>query len=240
MEVVLSAVASDIVGRLVSFLIGKFHEPASTDDDVVVKLQRALLRARVVVEEAEARQVTNRAMLLQLHRLRGEMCRGSYVLDAFTRRAVDPSRGSHAMASWSPAGLPERLESGRTGGQVVSAVVNTLEAALNDMKEEFVVLLGACPRLNRQPYCAYLFMERCMFGRQMEKEQIIRFLRKISMSSRSLVLTRSGNGRWSSMPVSTRGCGVTSPRFITSEVTILIYYRAMTTMTTMIIINIKV
>ena len=225
MEVVLSAVASDIVGRLVSFLIGKFHEPASTDDDVVVKLQRALLRARVVVEEAEARQVTNRAMLLQLHRLRGEMCRGSYVLDAFTRRAVDPSRGSHAMAS------------GRTGGQVVSAVVNTLEAALNDMKEEFVVLLGACPRLNRQPYCAYLFMERCMFGRQMEKEQIIRFLRKISMSSRSLVLTRSGNGRWSSMPVSTRGCGVTSPRFITSEVTILIYYRAMTTM---IIINIKV
>jgi hypothetical protein len=54
-------------------------------------------------------------------------------------------------------------------------VLNTLEAALSDMKE-FVVLLGACPRLNRQPYCAYLFMERCMFGRQMEKEQIICFL----------------------------------------------------------------
>jgi hypothetical protein len=138
---------------------------------LVVRLRRALLRARIVVEEAEARQVTNRAMLLQLNQLRGEMCRGSYVLDAFMRRAVDdPSRGS-------PAGLPELLESGRTrtGGQVVSAVVNTLEAALSDMTE-FVVLLGACPRLNRQPYCAYLFMERCMFGRQMEKEQIIGFL----------------------------------------------------------------
>ncbi|XP_066314118.1 disease resistance protein RGA2-like [Miscanthus floridulus] len=177
MEVLLSAVASDIVSRLVSFLISKFQEAGSTDDDVV-RLQRALLRARVVVEEAEARQVSNRAMLLQLNQLRGEMCRGSYVLDAFMRRAVDPCRGSHAMASRSPAGLAERLESGstRTGGQVISAVLNTLEAALSDMKEEFVVLLGACPRLNRQPYCAYLFMERCMFGRQMEKEQIIGFL----------------------------------------------------------------
>ena len=109
MEVLLSAVASDIVGRLVSFLISKFQEAGSTDDDVV-RLQRALLRARVVVEEAKARQVTNRAMLLQLNQLRGEMCRGSYVLDAFMRRAVDPCRGSHAMASRSPAGLAERLE----------------------------------------------------------------------------------------------------------------------------------
>jgi len=83
MEVLLSAVASDLVGRLVSFLISKFAEPGSTDD--VVRLQRSLLRAQAVVEEAEARQVTSRAMLLQLNHLRGEMCRGSYVLDAFRR-----------------------------------------------------------------------------------------------------------------------------------------------------------
>jgi hypothetical protein len=56
---------------------------------LVVRLRRALLRARIVVEEAEARQVTNRAMLLQLNQLRGEMCRGSYVLDAFMRPAED-------------------------------------------------------------------------------------------------------------------------------------------------------
>jgi hypothetical protein len=164
-------------------------------------------------------------MLLQLNQLRGEMCRGSYVLDAFMRRAVDdPSRGS-------PAGLPELLESGRTrtGGQVVSAVVNTLEAALSDMTE-FVVLLGACPRLN-------LFMERCMFGRQMEKEQIICFLLQPATAQDFDVLpivgpqslTRSGSGRWSSMPVSMTGCEITSPRFITSEVTIsILVYRVMT------------
>jgi len=76
--------------------------------------------------------------------------------------------------------MPWRVVVARAGThsrQVVSVVVNTLEAALSDMKEEFVVLLGTCPRLNRQPYCAYLFMERCMmFGRQMEKEQSIGFL----------------------------------------------------------------
>lgn len=172
MEALLSAVASDLVGRLISFLISKFQEPGSTTtDDDVVRLQRALLRARVVVEEAEARQVTNRAMLLQLNQLRGEMCRGAYVLDAFTRRAVERSRRRpHATARRS-LGLPPGSDA--TGE--LSVLVDTLEAALSDMRE-FIVLLGACPRLNRQPYSFYLFMETCMFGRQIEKEQIVSFL----------------------------------------------------------------
>ncbi|CAO2203083.1 unnamed protein product [Urochloa humidicola] len=170
MEALLSAVASDLVGRLVSFLVSKFQEPGSTGD-VVVRLQSALLRARAVVEEAEGRQVTNRAMLLQLHQLRGEMCRCAYVLDAFTSRAIQPSRRrSHAMASGSLGLCPGSDATGR-----LSTAVERMEAALTDMKE-FVVLLGACPRLNRQPYSAYLYMERCMFGRQMEKEQILSFL----------------------------------------------------------------
>jgi hypothetical protein len=172
MEALLSAVASDLVGRLISFLISKLQEPCSTSDDVG-RLQRALLRARIVVEEAEARQVTNRAMLLQLNQLRGEMCRGAYVLDASTRRAVESSRRKpHATASRSLV-LPPGLGSDATGGLPV--VVVSLEAALSDMRE-FVVLLGACPRLNRQPYSTYLFAERCMFGRQIEKEQIFSFL----------------------------------------------------------------
>ena len=167
MEVLLSAVASDLVGRLVSFLISKFAEPGSTDD--VVRLQRSLLRARVVVEEAEARQLTSRAMLLQLNHLRGEMCRGSYVLDAFRRRAALPGR------SYATARRPLALPSGRDAAGGLSVAVESMEAALGDMKE-FVVLLGGCPRVGRQPYSAYLFMESCMFGRQMEKEQIVSFL----------------------------------------------------------------
>ncbi|CAO2180417.1 unnamed protein product [Urochloa humidicola] len=172
METLMSAVASDLVGRLVSFLISKFQELSSADGDVVVRLQRALLRARVVVEEAEARQVTNRTMLLQLNQLRGEMCRGAYLLDALTRRAVEPTRRrSHATAASRSFQLPRG--GGARGG--LSAAVESMEAALTDMKE-FVVLLGGRPLLNRQPYSTYLYMERCMFGRQMEKEQVVSFL----------------------------------------------------------------
>ncbi|CAO2198448.1 unnamed protein product [Urochloa humidicola] len=172
MEALLSAVASDLVGRLISFLICKFQEPPGSAVADIIRLQRALLRARLVVEEADARLVTNRAMLQQLNQLRGEMCRGAYVLDAFTRRAIEPTRRrSQAMAASRSLGL--RRGSDATGE--LSVLVLSMEAALSDMKE-FVVLLGACPRLNRQPYNTYLYMERCMFGRQMEKEQIVSFL----------------------------------------------------------------
>jgi hypothetical protein len=41
---------------------------------------------------------------------------------------------------------------------------------------EFVMLLGSCPRLPREPYCTYLFMDKCMFGRHAEKEHVINFL----------------------------------------------------------------
>ncbi|TVU07001.1 hypothetical protein EJB05_47040, partial [Eragrostis curvula] len=156
MNVLLSAVASELAGRLVSFLIAKYLEASATNnDDTAVKLQRALLRARVVVEEAEGRQIANQAMLLQLRQLRRALCRGAYALDAFR---------------WRVLGDPNRRRSLAT----VSRCRSCLEAALRDVRE-LVVLLDGCPRVARQPYSAYLFMERCMFGRQLEKEEIIGF-----------------------------------------------------------------
>ncbi|KAL6849886.1 hypothetical protein ACP4OV_020513 [Aristida adscensionis] len=171
MELLLSAVASDLIGRLVSFIIRRHQEPGGTMDDID-RLQRALLRAGAIVEEAESRQIANQAMLLQLNQLRRDMCRGSYVLDAFMRRAILPRRRS-ANQSRPFISLPPPGSDGTEDR--LAAVARNLEAALSDMKE-FVVLLCGCPRLNRQPYSAYLFMESCMFGRQMEKEQIVGFL----------------------------------------------------------------
>ncbi len=40
-----------------------------------------------------------------------------------------------------------------------------------------------CPRILRQPYNTYLFMERCMFGWHMEKDHIIDFLMQPSIFS---------------------------------------------------------
>ncbi|KAL6592362.1 hypothetical protein ACP70R_049415 [Stipagrostis hirtigluma subsp. patula] len=128
MEVLLSAVDSDLIGRLVSFLIRKYQDPGAADD--IVSLQRALLRASAVVEEAEGRQIANRAMLLLLNRLKGQMCRDSFVVRV--RRLHEASRSLLPPGSDGADGL---------------AVVESLEAALSDMRE-FVVLLS-CTRGGR-------------------------------------------------------------------------------------------
>uniref|UniRef100_A0ACD6AQI7 Uncharacterized protein n=1 Tax=Avena sativa TaxID=4498 RepID=A0ACD6AQI7_AVESA len=41
---------------------------------------------------------------------------------------------------------------------------------------EFVILLGGCERISRRPYDAYLYIDNFMFGRHVEKQQILRFL----------------------------------------------------------------
>nr|CAB3472696.1 unnamed protein product [Digitaria exilis] len=56
----------------------------SNTDNKVSRLQRLLLRASTVVEEAEGRQITNRGMLLQLKKLKEVTYRGYYVLDTKT------------------------------------------------------------------------------------------------------------------------------------------------------------
>jgi hypothetical protein len=40
---------------------------------------------------------------------------------------------------------------------------------IGDIKE-FVVFMASYPPFHRQPYSAHLFIDRCMFGRHMEKE----------------------------------------------------------------------
>ncbi|KAF0926890.1 hypothetical protein E2562_027744 [Oryza meyeriana var. granulata] len=47
------------------------------------RLQRLLLRVRIIVEEADERLITNQAMLKKLNILRKEMYRGYYTLDRF-------------------------------------------------------------------------------------------------------------------------------------------------------------
>jgi hypothetical protein len=166
MDAVISAVVSDSISRFISFLIEQLQQAQiGTDDNkkMVPRLQRLLLRAGTIVEEAEGRRITNHGMLLQLKQLRQAMYRGYYILDTF--EAEEPchrrKRGAEMISS------QRRLQSG----------VDNLEAILNGMKAEFHVFLMHCPPVVvRQPYDAYLFMENCMFGRRMEKDHIVSFL----------------------------------------------------------------
>ncbi|KAF8724093.1 hypothetical protein HU200_021106 [Digitaria exilis] len=84
MNTVISTVLSDLISRSISFLINKSQAHVSNTDNKVSRLQRLLLRASTVVEEAEGRQITNRGMLLQLKKLKEVTYRGYYVLDTKT------------------------------------------------------------------------------------------------------------------------------------------------------------
>ncbi|KAL6627631.1 hypothetical protein ACP70R_031357 [Stipagrostis hirtigluma subsp. patula] len=174
MDVLASAVASDLIGRCLSFLIARYQRHAAVSN--LARLHRLLLRARAVVEEAEARHVTNPAMLAQLEQLREDMYRGYYVVDAFQRRvaaARRPSSLSSALSFFDAAAVDG--EGGGEGTSKLQGVVDDLEAALGDMKE-FVVFLSGYPRVARQPYSAHLYMGSCVFGRHSEKERVIEFL----------------------------------------------------------------
>ncbi|KAL6870734.1 hypothetical protein ACP4OV_014582 [Aristida adscensionis] len=193
MEVLISAVAGDLTSRFISFIVDNYCNHARNEDDHR-RLERVLLRMHTVVEEAERRCVTNQGMLLQLKMLIEGMYVGYYMLDRLKFQLVEEDRVegevSHQDQSFSmstfvtahkrfrfafPATKKTPLAFGAWSAAKLKDVLQSLEAKIPDMRE-FFMLLGSCPRLSRQPYSTYLFMEKCMFGRQIEKEQVINFL----------------------------------------------------------------
>nr|CAB3456183.1 unnamed protein product [Digitaria exilis] len=180
---IFSAILSDLTSRSVSFLIDKclsMTAPAPSVEETLNSLQRLLHRAHVIVEESEERIVTNQAMLRQLNRLRKEMYRGR----SFTTSRFNPAKR-----------LRPRGGSSSSQHERAVDVLGDLETAIRDVRE-LVVFLSGCPRLCRQPYSAYLLVDRCMFNRQMEMEQIMEFLLQGEDYSRApAVLPIIGPGR---------------------------------------------
>ncbi|KAM0874046.1 hypothetical protein ACQ4PT_037671 [Festuca glaucescens] len=177
MEMFLPAILSDLLGRSVSFVVQRYRQQSSVDDSVQ-QLHLALLRVSVTVEEAEGRRITNQAMLRQLGALREAMYRGYYMLDALTYGR------SHGADAPPPCRFLSRLNSakrlcfndgGVSSGAELRRMVDRLGSMIADMKE-FIVFLGGYPRVCRQPRSAHLLLEKFMFGRQREMEQVISFL----------------------------------------------------------------
>ncbi|CAO2200906.1 unnamed protein product [Urochloa humidicola] len=87
METFLSAALGDLTSRFINFIINKYSKlPAHAMEE---NLQRAVIRAQVIINEAMQRAITNQAMLLQLNMLRDTMHRGHYVLDTFRYQPND-------------------------------------------------------------------------------------------------------------------------------------------------------
>ncbi|XBJ26949.1 hypothetical protein VPH35_004282 [Triticum aestivum] len=187
MEAIISALLGDLVGRAISFVAEKRNEQTAVED--LQRLRQLLLRVGAVVEEADGRCVTNRGMIHQASTMREQMFRGYYLLDAFRCREKktgdeEVSLCSFVQSKFNPAKRFRRLSSdtqigsiefGRDVSKELKHVVLVLESMVADMKV-FVIILMSYPRMYRQPYGAYLFFDKCMFGRQMEREQAISFL----------------------------------------------------------------
>ncbi|KAK1647039.1 hypothetical protein QYE76_064844 [Lolium multiflorum] len=192
MEVLISAVAGDLVSRFISFLAQNFGTHTCEEDDRR-RLERILLRMNTVVEEADGRHITNQGMFLQLKTLMEGVYLGYYMLDilkvqSLGEKSVEDDEVSHGSQSYAVCtfNTAKRLRFASvmknkpvefcTGSTIkLKSVLESLEAKTADMRE-FVILLSSCPRLVRQPYSTYLYMDNCLFGRHIEKEKLINFL----------------------------------------------------------------
>ncbi|XP_003560421.1 uncharacterized protein LOC100838047 [Brachypodium distachyon] len=187
MDTALSAVASELTSRFVSFLISKYRNQACLKNKKNLEsLRGLLLRVHTVVEEAEARHITNSKMLVQLKLLMEAMYQGYEALDTYSPleqiRITDQSdqvSGSHTM-EYFPI-VTRRFNSSSSitvvssSSKDVQSALENLEAAAANMAE-FVTLLAGFDRMPRSPYSRYLFVDGFMFGRQVERQQIINIL----------------------------------------------------------------
>ena len=170
-----------IIGDL-AFLIGKYSKTTTPtmEEKRLHNLERLLLRVRVVIEEAEARHITNKAMIHQLNLLRKEMYRGYFTMDNLRCQGIEDKdhdvSHSFALSKFNPS---KRLffsnldKSNRD--KDLQQVIGNLKNLMEDVNE-LIIFLKNYPPLYRQPYSMHLSVGMCMFGRQMEMERIMDFL----------------------------------------------------------------
>ncbi|XBJ26472.1 hypothetical protein VPH35_003881 [Triticum aestivum] len=175
MDLAISAITGDLANRIISFLMSEYMDHVCSEEKVE-RLQQLLLRIGMVVEEADSRYIT---MLIQLKTLVAAMYQGHHVLDTIKyRKHKELICDSSALSIPTPNKRTRTLVSSASHKVFNSGLIRTLqnlEAGVANMAE-FVILLGGCERISRRPYDAYLYIDNFIFGRHVEKQQIIRFL----------------------------------------------------------------
>lgn len=191
MDLVISAVASDLASRFISFIINRLSI-SSCAEEKVERLQRLLQRVETVVEEANGRYIPNSVMLSQLRILEEAMYLSYHTLYTFKYRGLEGAEkevtdGSLSLYFSSPLKRFQRsvpLDKDSAGsavqcsfdnGDKLQSAMASLEAVVTNMTE-FVMLLGGCERMSRRPYDTYLYMENFMFGGHAEMQQAINIL----------------------------------------------------------------
>jgi hypothetical protein len=176
MEIVMSAVAGELMSRFISFLVNKYNSscPRSAEE-VEERLQHLLMRACTIVEEADTRYLTNSSMMMQLKTLSEAMYRAYRVLDISRYQALQDGTGSNEVRSSFHLAKRPRTTADKVTHLESHGALKSLEIAVAHMTE-FVVLLGGCERMFRRPYDVYLYTENFMFARHAEKQRLLSFL----------------------------------------------------------------
>ncbi|KAF8779673.1 hypothetical protein HU200_002423 [Digitaria exilis] len=186
MEAAISAVATEIFSRVISFLTQRYRDKTQINEKLE-RMQQLLLRIHAVVEEAEGRYITNPIMLRQLKCLAESMYQGYHILDIFRYKSFvetianeEVKTISSQLTTFSPVPFKRSRSISHTRRSCAKiynlrSVLENLEAAIASINE-FVVLLGGCDRCFRRPYDMYLYTDNIMFGRHVEKQQVINIL----------------------------------------------------------------
>ncbi|KAM0841432.1 hypothetical protein ACQ4PT_059043 [Festuca glaucescens] len=187
MEVAISAVTGELVSRFISFLMNKYHSSShaqSEEKNRVERLQHLLMRAGTIIEEADARYLTNFGMMMQLKTLSEAMYRGHRVHDTLRYRSalqdsanfdeVNRNNSSSSLYLAIPHKRSRKITD-KDEDLEPRGALESLEKAVANMAE-FVVLLGGCERMSCRPYDVYLYTENFMFGRHSEKQRLLSFL----------------------------------------------------------------
>ncbi|KAL6843233.1 hypothetical protein ACP4OV_026946 [Aristida adscensionis] len=178
MEAIVSVAIGDLISRAFSFLIKQYTDRTAIDEKLE-RLQQLLLRIHTVVEEADGRYITNPRMLEQFKLLVMTMYQGYHMLDIFLYKSLLESSSDQESTPFFIPLKRSRIVHGAMRRFYMSSdldsAVGNLESAISDLTE-FVVLLGGCEHMCRRPYDAYLYTDNFMFGRHVEKQQMINIL----------------------------------------------------------------
>ncbi|CAL4966593.1 unnamed protein product [Urochloa decumbens] len=87
------------------------------------------------------------------------------------------------------AGAGGRNAAARDSTERLAAVVEELEGLTRDYMSQFIMLVQGYPRKVHRPVTTTLYMDRCVFGRHVEKERIVDFLLRRSPPNRAPFLS---------------------------------------------------
>lgn len=203
-EVVVNAAASDIAGRIFSYVTDNFLRPSPSRGREAHRRRLELLLGSIAsaVEEAQGRDITkNLNLLAQLQLLNDAMYRGRFALefdddidkqsativgDEDVAEDSTPviATGKRKLALRAPFNAAKCARLILRGGDVaatdkrLASVTEELLALTHDYLRDFILLVQGYPRRNKVPWpvTTTLFIDQCVFGRHMETERVVAFL----------------------------------------------------------------